>query len=108
MKFSNFSFEDSARIRSRIRVLEESAKGLVSKHIPVVTEEENLAAFKKAVHDYISKGVTTSIIAGANKQGLIDLQRYQKQGLLPLRVTAMGAGFGGVITPGERYCNRFR
>ncbi|MEY8193007.1 amidohydrolase [Peribacillus simplex] len=82
-------------------VLEESAIGLVSKHIPVVTEEENLAAFKKAVQDYISKGVTTSIIAGANKQGLIDLQRYQKQGLLPLRITAMGAGFGGAITSGE-------
>ncbi|WP_286229895.1 amidohydrolase [Neobacillus mesonae] len=82
-------------------VLEESAMGLVSKHIPNVTEEENLAAFKKAVQDYISKGVTTSIIAGASKQGLVDLQKYQKQGLLPLRVTAMGSGWGGVISPGE-------
>ncbi|GHI01460.1 amidohydrolase [Neobacillus kokaensis] len=64
-------------------VLEESAKNLVSQHIPVVTEEENLTAFKKAVQDYISKGVTTSIVAGVYKQGFIDLQRYQKQGLLP-------------------------
>lgn len=82
-------------------VLEESARGLVSKHIPIVTEEENLAAFKKSVQDYISKGVTTSIIAGASKQALIDLQNYQKQGLLQLRITAMGSGFGGVISPGE-------
>ncbi|MED4203689.1 amidohydrolase [Neobacillus mesonae] len=82
-------------------VLEESAMGLVSKHIPIVTDEENLDAFKKAVQDYISKGVTTSIIAGASKQALIDLQKYQKQELLSLRITAMGAGFGGVITPGE-------
>lgn len=82
-------------------VLEESAMGLVSKYIPVVSEEENLAAFKKAVQDYISKGITTSIIAGAGKQNLIELQNYQKQGLLPLRITAMGSGWGGVISPGE-------
>ena len=90
-------------------LLEESAMQLVSKHLPPVSFEQNVESVKEAVKQYTAAGVTTSIIAHGDKQGLIDLQRYSNMGILPIRITAMGSGglgnattssveLGGIIT----------
>ncbi|KAB7707365.1 amidohydrolase family protein [Bacillus aerolatus] len=85
-------------------VLEEGAMTLVSKHVPPASFEQNVEAVKEAVKQYTAAGVTTSIIASGSKESLINLQKYSKQGILPLRITTMGTG-GGLgdvsASPGE-------
>ncbi|VEF49545.1 amidohydrolase 3 [Bacillus freudenreichii] len=75
-------------------VLEEGAMQLVSKHVPPVSFEENITAVKEAVKEYVSNGVTTSIIAAGGKESIINLQKFSEQGLLPIRITTMGTGGG--------------
>lgn len=90
-------------------LLEESAMQLVNKHIPPVSFEQNVESVKEAVEQYTAAGVTTSIIAHGTKEGLIDLQKYSKMGILPIRITSMGSGglgdaskssveLGGIVT----------
>lgn len=75
-------------------LLEESAMQLVSKHTPPVSFEQNVEAVKEAVKQYTAAGVTTSIIASGGKQSFINLQKYSKLGILPIRITTMGTGGG--------------
>lgn len=69
-------------------VFEESG-GLVSRLIPRPTVEEQLAAFRWAVDDYVEDGVTTTVIAGGGRQSLVNLQTARSEGLLALRVITM-------------------
>ncbi|WP_245671247.1 amidohydrolase [Pseudobacillus wudalianchiensis] len=80
-------------------VLEESAMALVSKYVPAASPEKELAALKEAVKQYTAAGVTTSIIAAGSKTSVMNLQKYSKEGLLPLRITTMGSGGLGDLSP---------
>lgn len=51
-----------------------------------ITGEEQIEVVKKAVQDYASAGVTTSIIAGGSYD---EINQYNEQGLLPFRFTVM-------------------
>lgn len=82
-------------------ILEESATGLVSTLIPPITEEQNVSAAKKSVKEYSAAGVTTSLIAGVDKNYMKNIQYLVNEGLIPIRITAMGAAWGGMISPGE-------
>lgn len=77
-------------------VLEESASGLVQ--TPAPTEEQELESVKKAVHDYSSAGVTTSIIAGGNYESM---KGYADQGLIPFRQTVMSRNTVDAPFPSE-------
>lgn len=65
-------------------VLEEHASRLVK--TPAQTEEQQLAAVEKSVHDYASAGVTTSIVAGGDYRSL---KGYADRGMIPFRMTVM-------------------
>jgi predicted amidohydrolase YtcJ len=64
--------------------------GLVSRLIPRLSAEQQHAALKWAVHDYVSHGVTTATIAG----GVIssNLKEASASGELSLRVVVMQSG----------------
>ena len=56
-----------------------------------ITPEEGIEVAKKAVHDYASAGVTTSIIAGGN---YTEIKGYADNNLLPFRFTVMSRSDG--------------
>jgi predicted amidohydrolase YtcJ len=88
-------------------IFEESG-GLVSRHIPSLTREQRLAGMKVAVEDYVSHGVTTTVIASGNRRSIEDLQIAERQGILKMRVITMSlkssprqltaAEAGGILT----------
>lgn len=82
-------------------ILEENATHLVSSIIPPITQKQNESATIHAVEQYASAGVTTSIIAGVDKNAMRNLQNLIERNVIPIRITAMGAGWGGMISPGE-------
>ncbi len=71
-------------------VFEESGS-LVSRHIPGFTRDERLAAMEWAAEEYLSHGVTTTVIAGnSGRRKIQDLIDAQQSGLMrDLRVITM-------------------
>ena len=69
-------------------VIEESL-GLVSRHIPRQGPDARQKAIQWADREYLSKGVTTTVIAGTTLQGVADLKQAMSSGKLHLRVRAM-------------------
>jgi hypothetical protein len=69
-------------------VFEESL-GLISQHSPAMTEQERVTTIRWADADYISKGVTTAVVAGAGRGAVADLRKALAAGLLHLRVVTM-------------------
>lgn len=71
-------------------VFEESG-GLVRRLIPPLTRAEQMEAFRAAVEIYVKQGVTTTVIAGGNRESFRALQKAQEEGLLSLRIIAMSS-----------------
>jgi len=69
-------------------VFEESL-GLISQHSPAMTEQERVTTIRWADADYISKGVTTAVVAGAGRGAVADLRKALAAGMLHLRVVTM-------------------
>lgn len=67
----------------------EEALALVSRHAPGMSAEERMAEIRWADADYLSKGVTTTVIAGTGPGGIADLRKALAAGILHLRVVAM-------------------
>ena len=83
-------------------VFEESG-GMVSRLIPPPTDEDQMAAFRWAVDDYVEQGVTTAVVAGGGPNSLVNLQKAQAEDILALRVvTMMSRGNPAVETGGVR------
>jgi len=61
----------------------------VSRLIPGLTKEQIDEAVRWCSKHYVSKGVTTTVIAGANKSKISYLKRAVEKGLLDLRVVSM-------------------
>jgi predicted amidohydrolase YtcJ len=74
----------------------EEAGILVSRHIPALSLVDRLESIRWCDRDYLSKGITTAVIAGTNRAGIADLRRALDSGLLHLRITAMLAAGAGV------------
>jgi predicted amidohydrolase YtcJ len=72
----------------------EEAGILVSRHIPALSLVDRLESIRWCDRDYLSKGITTAVIAGTNRAGIADLRRALDSGLLHLRITAMQPGRG--------------
>lgn len=69
-------------------IFEESG-GLVSRLIPPPTPEQQTAAFRWAVQDYVEDGVTTAVIAAGSRDSLTSLRQAHEEGLLALRIITM-------------------
>ena len=64
----------------------EESMSLVTRLIPPLGENDRLDAIRWAVTDYVEEGVTTTVLAHGSADGLRDLQRARRAGLLSLRV----------------------
>jgi predicted amidohydrolase YtcJ len=69
-------------------VFEESG-GLVSRHIPRMTDAVKWEGYKLAVADYVEEGVTTAVVTGGGRQSVADLQRALAMGILTFRIVSM-------------------
>lgn len=80
-------------------VIEESG-GLVLRHAPARTKEQQLKAIEWCDRHYASKGVTTTVIAGTSATFVKELIEARQRSLLHLRVVAMLSG--GDSVPASR------
>lgn len=67
----------------------EECCGLVSRHVPDLALQQRLEAIRWCDGHYLSKGVTTTVIAHGSRRSLDDLKEAQKQRWLHLRVASM-------------------
>jgi predicted amidohydrolase YtcJ len=65
--------------------------GVVGRHIPPLTEEQRLEELRWCWQPYVSRGVTTAVIASGNATGLHDLELAHKTGWIPFRVITMSS-----------------
>ena len=72
-------------------VIEESL-GLISKHLPQVTLEQTLQAMRDDAKIYAAKGVTTTVIAGASRQRMIEFKTAIARNFVHIRINALLAG----------------
>ena len=70
----------------------EECCGLVTRHIPARSLEQRLEAIRWCDRHYLSKGVTTTVIAHGDERSIQDLKQAVDRGLLHLRVTSMLSG----------------
>lgn len=72
-------------------VIEESS--IVTRHAPELTVAQRREAIAWSARHYLSRGVTTTVIAGGDRTGVEQLAAAARDNALPLRVvTMMGAG----------------
>jgi predicted amidohydrolase YtcJ len=74
----------------------EEAGTLVTRHIPALSLDKRLESIRWCDREYLSKGITTAVIAGTNRAGIADLRQALGSGLLHLRIMAMLAAGPGV------------
>ncbi|MBA2112872.1 amidohydrolase [Bremerella alba] len=72
-------------------VLEECG-GLITRHIPRNSDENELAAVKAAVEQYVSQGVTTTVIAHGGTRSVSLLKRAIAEDILSFRIVTMTSG----------------
>lgn len=80
----------------------EERTGLVGGLVPGISKEERLAAVRLANHQYLAKGVTTTVIAGGGGNVLPDLLEADERGWLGIRALAMLSGGVGEPIPFEQ------
>jgi predicted amidohydrolase YtcJ len=74
----------------------EEAGGMVTRHIPGRTQSERLEAIAWCDRDYLSKGITTAVIAGTSPAAIADLRQAPASGALRLRIKALLASGASV------------
>ncbi|HTM47194.1 MAG TPA: amidohydrolase [Bryobacteraceae bacterium] len=74
----------------------EEAGGMVTRHIPGRTRSERLEAIAWCGREYLSKGITTAVIAGTTLPVIDDLRQAQASGALHLRIKALLASGASV------------
>ena len=79
-------------------VIEESTS-LVNRLVPGFSLEQRLAAIRHSEQEYLSRGVTTTLIAGGGQAVVPDLLKARERGWLHLRATALLAGNTGQPRP---------
>lgn len=67
----------------------EECGSLVSRHIPGFSQQQRLKAVRWCDRYYLSKGVTTTAIAGGSPDSINDLKQAMERGWLRLRVATM-------------------
>jgi predicted amidohydrolase YtcJ len=67
----------------------EEGLSIVARHIPGFTRDQRLEAVRHANTRYLAKGVTTTVITGANIERLSDLNEALARGWLSLRVNVL-------------------
>ncbi len=72
---------------------------IVSGKTPSLSTEQRLAAIRFCNHQYLSKGVTTTIIAGGAGGIVPELLTARDRGWLHVRVNAMSSGIRGAPPP---------
>lgn len=65
---------------------------LINQHTPFLTKEQRLEAIRYCSHEYLSKGVTTTIIAGGAGNVVPELIEAHNRGWFKLRARAMTSG----------------
>lgn len=70
----------------------EERTSLVGRLTPALTHDQRLEAIRFCDHEYLSKGVTTTVIAGGAGNIVPDLVEARQRGWLHLRVLAMLSG----------------
>ena len=70
----------------------EERLGLISVHIPAETTEQHLKAIQVCDREYLSQGVTTTVIAGTSASVVRDLVEALSASLLHLRIHVMLVG----------------
>src|SRR5688572_6672773 len=80
----------------------EERTALVGRLAPGLSLEQRLAAVRMCDREYLSRGVTTTVIAGGGGAVVPDLVRAQERGWLHLRALAMLAGTTGEPMPLEK------
>ena len=69
-------------------VIEESL-GLVTRHIPSYSAEDQLRATRAAAEQYVRQGVTTAVLAGGNERSIENLIGAVRLGIIKFRVITM-------------------
>lgn len=75
-------------------VIEESLS-LVTRLLPDPTLEQRMQAVRRCDAEYRARGVTTTVVAGGNRQRVVDLKTARARGFLTIRVIQMLAGGSG-------------
>lgn len=81
-------------------VIEESL-GLITKHLPQVTLEQTMQAMRHDDKLYAAKGVTTTVIAGAARQRMLEFKTAIARGFVRIRINALLAGAAAPPTAKE-------
>ena len=80
----------------------EEAVGLVGRHIPAQGFDARQMSIQWADREYLSKGVTTTVIAGTTLAGVADLKSAIQKGTLRVRARVMLSGAPTVPTSAAR------
>ena len=70
----------------------EESLGLVTKLLPATILEQKMQAVRHADREYLSKGVTTTVIAGTQRDMIVTLKTALARGFLHLNVNALLSG----------------
>jgi predicted amidohydrolase YtcJ len=84
----------------------EERTSLVGRLVPMLAQEQRLEAVRLSDHEYLAKGVTTTVIAGGAGNVVPDLVEAHNRGWLHLRALAMLSGGAEQPAPVERLAAR--
>ncbi len=79
---------------------------LVGRLVPALSQEQRLEAVRFCDHQYLAKGVTTTVIAGGAGNAVPDLLEARRRGWVHLRANAMLSGGSGEPVPFEQVARR--
>jgi predicted amidohydrolase YtcJ len=77
----------------------EERTSLVGRLVPALSQEQRLEAVRLCDHEYLAKGVTTTVIAGGAGNVVPDLLEARRRGWVYLRALAMLSGGSGDPPP---------
>src|SRR5262245_24953164 len=84
----------------------EERTGLVGRLVPGLSQEQRLEAIRFCDHQYLAKGVTTTVIAGGAGNVVPDLLEARRRGWVHLRANAMLSGGSGEPASFEQVARR--
>jgi predicted amidohydrolase YtcJ len=81
-------------------VIEESL-GLIAKHVPQFTLEQTMQAMRHDDKAYAAKGITTTVVAGASRERMLQFKTAISRGFVRIRINALLAGGAAPSTARE-------